>query len=127
MPLILVVDDDEQICRWARSMLEPEGYRVIEAADGRQALLTIEREAPELVILDVFLLVQDGLETILKLHYAQVPVKILAISGQPLQGYDILKVAATFGAHGLLEKPFSAGSLLHAVRALLGSVQPLAA
>ncbi len=123
MPLILIADDDEQICNWVRSVLEAEGYGVIEAADGRQALLAIERKAPELVILDVFLPVQDGLETILKLQCTQVPVKILAISGQPLRGYDILKVASVFGAHGLLEKPFSAAALLHSVRALLGSMQ----
>ncbi len=127
MPLIVVTDDDEQICSWVRSVLEAEGFGVIEAADGRRALLIIEQEAPELVILDVFLLVQDGLETILKLRHGQVPVKILAMSGQPLQGYDILKMAAAFGAHGLLEKPCSAGSLLHAVKALLGSVQHHAA
>ncbi len=127
MPLILVADDDEQVRNWVRSVLEAEGYRVIEAEDGRQALLVIEREAPDLVILDVYLPVQDGLETILKLHQARTPVKILAISGQPLHGYDILKVAAAFGAHGLLEKPFSAGVLLQSVRSLVGSMQHRAA
>ena len=43
MPLILVADDDEQVRNWVRSVLEAEGYRVIEAEDGRQALLVIER------------------------------------------------------------------------------------
>lgn len=123
MALILVADDDEKICRWLRTVLEMEGYRVVEAADGRQALRTIERESPDLVILDVYLPVQDGLETILRLHSQQLPVKVLAISGQAVQGYDILKIAAIFGAHGTLEKPFSVERLLLGVRALLRPVQ----
>jgi len=122
--LILVADDDEKVCRWLRTVLEVEGYRVIEAADGRQALRIIQRESPDLVILDVYLPVQDGLETILRLHSNQLPVKVLAISGQAVQGYDILKIAAIFGAHATLEKPFSVDRLLLGVRALIGPVQP---
>ena len=66
MALILVADDDEKVCRWLRTVLEMEGYQVIEAADGRQALRTIQSQSPDLVILDVYLPVQDGLETILR-------------------------------------------------------------
>jgi hypothetical protein len=55
--------------------------------------------------LDVYLPVQDGLDTILRVHNRQMPVKVLAISGHAVQGYDILKIAAIFGAHGTLENP----------------------
>ncbi|MGC3972884.1 MAG: response regulator [Nitrospira sp.] len=123
MPLILIADDNQQICGWLRAVLEAEGYRVIEASDGREAMATIERDAPDLMILDMYLPVQDGLETILMLHNAQSPVKILGISGQPLQGCDILKFATAFGAHGVLEKPFSRELLLQQVQTLLSSVQ----
>ena len=123
MPLILIADDNQQICGWLRTLLEAEGYRVIEAADGREAMATIEREAPDLMILDMYLPVQDGLETILMLNHAQSPVKILGISGQPLQGYDILKIAKAFGAHGVLEKPFSRALLLQQVQQLLSPAQ----
>ncbi|MDR4471695.1 MAG: hypothetical protein MRJ92_03255 [Nitrospira sp.] len=52
-----------------------------------------------------------GWETILRLlHSRQVPVKVL--SGQAVQGYDILKIAAIFGAHGTLAQPFSVDRLL---------------
>ena len=111
MALILVADDDEKVCRWLRTVLEMEGYQVIEAADGRQALRTIQSQSPDLVILDVYLPVQDGLETILRVHSQQIPVKVLAISGQAVQGYDILKIAAIFGAHGTLEKTLQRGSV----------------
>ncbi len=124
MALILVADDDEKVCRWLRTVLELEGYRVIEAADGRQALRTIQRLSPDLVILDVYLPVQDGLDTILRVHSRQMPVKVLAISGHAVQGYDILKIAAIFGAHGTLENPFSVDRLLLGVRALIGPAHP---
>lgn len=123
MPLILIADDNAQICGWLRAVLEAEGYRVLEAADGREAMATIERESPDLMILDMYLPEQDGLETILMLQGMQSPLKILAISGQPLQGYDILKIATAFGAHGALEKPFSRESLLRQVQALLSPAQ----
>ena len=123
MPLILIADDNQQICGWLRAVLEAEGYRVIQASDGREAMATIERDAPDLMILDMYLPVQDGLETILMLHIVQSSVKILGISGQPLQGCDILKIAMAFGAHGVLEKPFSRELLLRQVQTLLSSVQ----
>ncbi len=123
MPLILIADDNRQICGWLRAVLEAEGYRVIEAGDGREAMAAIEREGPDLMILDMYLPVQDGLETILMLQQMQSPVKILAISGQPLPGYDILKIAKAFGAHGVLEKPFSQELLLQEILALLSPAQ----
>lgn len=123
MPLILIADDNRQICGWLRAVLEVEGYRVIEAGDGREAMAALEREGPDLMILDMYLPVQDGLETILMLQQMQSPVKILAISGQPLPGYDILKIAKAFGAHGVLEKPFSQELLLQQILALLSPAQ----
>ena len=123
MPLILIADDNQQIRGWLRAVLETEGYRVIQAENGREAMATIEREAPDLMILDMYLPVQDGLETILMLHHTRSSVKILGISGQPLQGCDILKIATAFGAHGVLEKPFSRDSLLRQVQTLLSPVQ----
>lgn len=127
MSLILIADDDEQVCGWLRAVLEAEGYRVIEAADGRQALVTIQRESPDLVILDVYLPLRDGLEIILQLHQQQPSVKVFAISGQPVQGYDILRIATIFGAKATLAKPFSIERLLLGVRELVGPAQGLCA
>ncbi|MCS6318469.1 MAG: response regulator [Nitrospira sp.] len=127
MSLILIADDDEQVCGRLRAVLEAEGYRVIEAADGRQALVTIQRESPDLVILDVYLPLRDGLEIILQLHQQQPSVKVFAISGQPVQGYDILRIATIFGAQATLAKPFSIERLLLGVRELVGPAQGLCA
>lgn len=120
MALILVADDDAKVCRWLRTVLEMEGYRVIETTEGRQARGTIQPGAPDLVLLDVHLPVHDGVDTILQLQSRQGPVKVLAISGQAVQRYDILKIAAIFGAHGTLEQPFSVDRLLLGVRAFSG-------
>ena len=75
MPLILIADDNQQISGWLRAVLEAEGYRVSEAGDGREAMAAIEREGPDLMILDMYLPVQDGLETILLLQQMQSPAK----------------------------------------------------
>jgi len=122
--LILVADDDAKVCRWLRTVLEMEGYRVVEAADGRQAMRTIQPGAPDLVMLDIHLPVHDGVQTILRLQSQQVPVKVLAVSGQAVRDYDIRKIAAIFGAHGTLEQPFSVDRLLLGVQALIGPVHP---
>ncbi len=124
MPLALVADDDRKVCGWLRAVLEVEGYRVIEPSDGRQTLATVQRESPDLVILDVYL---DGLDTIRQLCLRQPLVKVLAISGHPIQAYDLLKIAAIFGAHSTLEQPFSVDRLLLGVRAMVGPARRHAA
>lgn len=127
MSLILIADDDQQVSGWLRAVLEAEGYRVIEAADGRQALASIQCESPALVILDVYLPLRDGLEIILQLHQEQLSVKVFAISGQPVPGFDILRIASLFGAEATLAKPFSIDRLLLGVRELVGPAQHLCA
>lgn len=122
-PLILVVDDDEQVREWLRIVLEEEGYRVIEAGDGNQAFKTMEQAVPDLVVLDMFLPDKDGLETILQLRNERASVKVLAVSGQPIDAYDVFKVATTFGAHAALAKPFRAEALIERVRSLVGPVR----
>ncbi len=124
MPLILVADDDRKICGWLRALIEGEGYQVIEAADSRQALMTAPRESRDLVIFDVY---PDGLDTIPHFRQRQPPVTVLVIFGQPIQGYDLLKIAAIFGAHLTLENPFSVDRLLLGVRAVVGTAQRRAA
>lgn len=123
-PLVLVVDDDEQVRTWIRTVLEHEGYRVTEAEDGHQAVKVIQCEGPQLVILDMFLPGKDGLETILQLRKEQASVKLLAISGQPISAYDVFTVATAFGADETLGKPFSAEELVQRVKDLLGPLCP---
>lgn len=119
MPTILVVDDDQQIRLWLRRLLEPKGYQVEEAGDGYAALAYLERAEPALVVLDLFMPKVEGLEIILHLRSQARSVKVLAISGNPIPGFNACEAARTFGAHDALAKPFSADLFLQRVEALL--------
>ena len=80
---ILVVDDDAKILRLVRMYLEREGYRVIDAQDGRAALAAIERADPALVILDIMLPEVDGLAVIKAVRRTDpIPIVVLSSLGR---------------------------------------------
>jgi len=114
---VLVVDDDEQLRQIFRLVLEEEGYRVEEAANGKEALNCIEREAPDLVLMDLVMPEQEGLETIAQLRASNINVKIVAMSGA-FQG-RMLKIASLMGVDGTLEKPVDRHALLSLVQRFL--------
>lgn len=119
MPVILVVDDDVQIREWMKGVLERDGYSVLEAGNGNQACAWYDRLQPDLVVMDMYMPDKEGLETILKMRRHRVPAKILAISGNFYESYDVGAIAKTFGAETALQKPFSAKELLEQVKLLL--------
>ena len=81
--LILVVDDETRIARMIRMNLEHEGYEVIEAYSGQQALDMVRSRMPNLVILDVMMPGLDGYETLQILReISQVPVIMLTAKGE---------------------------------------------
>jgi len=121
MPTILVVDDDQQIRAWVRWVLESKGYQIEEARDGKEALIYLERAEPTLILLDLFMPDVDGLEVLLSLRSRANPIKILAFSGNPINGYDACQAAKVFGAHETIGKPFSAQNLLQRVESLLST------
>jgi two-component system response regulator VicR len=61
---ILVVDDDDGLRGLYRAELEDEGYEVVTAIDGREALQKLEKEKPDLVVLDIVMPKMDGMETL---------------------------------------------------------------
>jgi CheY-like chemotaxis protein len=123
-PLILVVDDEPMVREWVCAVLEEEGYRVAVAADGDQALVIIRQEAPVLMVLDMFMSGKEGLETIIELRKEHHSIKILATSGGPIHGFDVLKIARLFGAHAVFAKPFSAEVLLDEIAKVLNQSDP---
>lgn len=122
MATILVIDDDEQLRAFMRAVLEGEGHAVREASDGLEGIRAYRQEPPDLVISDVFMDRQDGLQTILSLRSEFPPVKIIAVSGGNARVTgDYLRHAEAFGAGETLHKPFSSTALVNAVnRMLLG-------
>jgi DNA-binding response OmpR family regulator len=120
---VLVVDDEEAIAEAVRARLESEGYRVVVAADGAQALEAADRERPDLVVLDLMLPGMDGLEVCKQLQRDRwVPVLMLTARTEEAD-----KVAGfAVGADDYLTKPFSLRELAVRVRAILRRAERVA-
>ena len=110
---ILVIDDDVLLRRTLARLLLGDGHEVLTAGDGERGMAIFHRERPEIVITDIMMPGQEGLETILTLRRDEVPVKIIAMSGSDA---EMLDVARLIGADGIIEKPFRAEELLKRVR-----------
>jgi len=112
-PLLLVVDDDAPVLRFLRAGLASEGYRLVEAANGAEALAQAATRAPDLVLLDLGLPDLDGFEVVRRLReWSQVPVVVLSARGQEEDKIRALDA----GADDYVTKPFSMGELLARVR-----------
>jgi len=117
---ILVIDDDPIVRGMLVEMLQREGYEVDEAEDGRVGMRRFREHPSALVITDVLMPEQEGLETLMQLRHTGVPVKVMAISGGGRIGPDtLLNAARTLGADAILAKPFGREELLEKVSALL--------
>ncbi len=112
---ILVVDDDPPSVKMISFLLREEGYEVVSADNGESALELIDREAPDLVILDVMMPHLDGFEVCRRIRQKQdVPVIFLSAKGETVD-----KVAGLeLGADDYLAKPFEPAELLARVKAV---------
>lgn len=116
---ILIIDDDEQIRILLRQVMEWGGHEVIEAADGREGMLLQRKQQADLVITDLIMPEQEGLETITLLKKEYPLVKIIAISGGGRIGPDAyLPAAQELGADRVFSKPFDVRELATTVREL---------
>lgn len=113
---IVVADDDPQLLRLVTRNLQLEGYEVLAAADGQQALEQIEARAPDLALLDVMMPKLDGFSVCQRVReFSSLPIIIVTARGQDqdkVKGLDL-------GADDYLTKPFSVDELLARVRAVL--------
>ena len=119
MAKILVVDDEEPILELLRFNLEKEGYQVCVAKDGQEALERVEKEQPDLLVLDVMLPGMDGLEVcrVLRLNprFQQIPIIMLTAKGEEIDTVLGLEL----GADDYMTKPFSPRELLARIKARL--------
>jgi len=113
---VLVVDDDAQVLSFLSSLLEGEGYRVFQAADGKQALAKCREDLPDLVITDLVMPEQEGLETIHAMRRDWPQIRVIAMSGA--LGGAYLELARKMGADAVMRKPFESGEILNEVRRL---------
>lgn len=113
---ILVVDDEERMARFIRLNLEHDGFRVVEAYRGVQAMDALRKEMPALILLDVMLPDIDGFEVLRMVReISSVPVIMLTAKGEEddrVRGLEL-------GADDYITKPFSPRELVSRVRAVL--------
>jgi DNA-binding response OmpR family regulator len=113
---ILVVDDEERLTSLLQAYLQQEGYRVVTAANGRQALDAVRREPPDLIVLDVMMPEMDGIE-FLRVLRTQHSTPVVLLTARV--GDEDKIVGLELGADDYLTKPFRPRELLARVRAVL--------
>jgi DNA-binding response OmpR family regulator len=113
---ILLVDDEESVQKLLTYPLERDGYRVVQARDGEEALASFDRQAVDLVVLDVMLPKLDGLEVCKRLRLrSSVPIIMLTARDDELDKVLGLEL----GADDYITKPFSIREFRSRVKALL--------
>jgi two-component system KDP operon response regulator KdpE len=123
--LILIADDDAPILRLVRTKLQSDGYGVVAATNGQEAVELFEEHQPDVVILDVMMPVMDGLEAMRRIRESStVPIILLTARSGPqdkISGLDM-------GADDYVTKPFNPDELSARVAAILrragGAVAP---
>lgn len=114
---VLVVDDEPTIRDSLRMVLEHEGYRVLEAADGEQALRVVETGHPEAVLLDILMPRLNGLEALRRIRSLTVDLPVLMISGHGT--VETAVEALRSGAQDFLEKPLEREVVLRRLEGVL--------
>jgi two-component system OmpR family response regulator len=116
MPKVLVVDDDPHIRSVLRFALERDGFAVAEAGDGAAALAAVEREAPDMLVLDVTMPEMDGTEVCRRLRRAS-DLPVIFLSSRDEEVDRILGLE--LGGDDYVTKPFSPREVVARVRAVL--------
>ncbi len=120
---VLVVDDESRMVEFIAMNLELEGFRVVRAANGSEALEKVSSEHPDLVLLDIMMPEMDGFETLEGLREtSSVPVIFLTAKSEEvdrIKGLDL-------GADDYITKPFSPRELVSRIRAVLRRTEPAA-
>jgi two-component system, chemotaxis family, chemotaxis protein CheY len=112
MAKILVIDDDAIVRETVIQVLEDHGHQVRSAEDGRRGVAAFRAERPDLVITDIIMPEQEGIQTITEIRALAPGAKIIAISGGGRIGNaDFLKMARHLGAADVVAKPFDPDEL----------------
>ena len=123
MMRILVIDDDELLQRMLKQTLQLLGHEVEQAFDGAEGVRRCQASPPDVVLTDILMPNQDGLQTIRELRRACPDVQIIAMSGgtRVFADMDALPFALHFGARRVLYKPFGHKELTAALHEAVGA------
>jgi CheY-like chemotaxis protein len=120
MAKILLVDDEKQLRSMLRIALESAGHEVEEAVDGKEAIESYRNHPADLLLTDIVMPGQEGIETIMQFREKYPELKIIAMSGGGQNsGQSYLDWAKKLGANRTLAKPFSIEGFLGAVQEVL--------
>ena len=116
---VLLVDDDREIVESMRIALEASGYDILVARDGNQGLVMVERDDPDLVILDMMMPKRSGFLVLEKVRRTRpVPLRVIMITAN--EGSRHKAYAEMLGVDDYIRKPFAMDRLLESVNRLLG-------
>jgi CheY-like chemotaxis protein len=126
MASILIIDDEEPLRTLLRDILEQAGHAVTDVANGALGVARFRQEPYDLVITDILMPDQEGLETIVEIRQFRPNQQIIAMSGGGrTRSVEFLAVAKTVGANVILAKPFGVAEFRQAVSDCLDQRQPL--
>lgn len=114
---VLVVDDEAPMRKLIAAILEPEGYGVIEASSGDEALACCEQYRVDIIVTDLVMSGLNGIDLILALKKLYCSIPVIAISGGGgISGrFDYLEISSLLGAKFVLKKPFEKNILLERI------------
>ncbi len=119
MTKIMIVDDNPKIRRLVRSILKREDYEIIEAESGKECIKNLEKEKPDLILLDVMMYKEDGWEVCKKIKankkYKNIPIAMLTVRGSEKD----MNKSLEYGADAHINKPFDVNDLLIRVKSLI--------
>jgi DNA-binding response OmpR family regulator len=116
---VLLIEDDAGVRATISSMLRRAGYEVVEAVNGYDGMDALRTEAVDLVLTDVVMPEQEGIETIRQIREITSDLPIIAMSGWNSRTFSPLEDALAMGADRALQKPFQMDELMTAVRELI--------
>ena len=111
---ILIVDDEERVLQSIAGVLGDEGFRVITARSGEEAIGTFQKEEPDITLLDIWMPGLDGIEVLKRLKWISPDCQVIMISGHAT--ISTAMTAVKLGAFDFIEKPLSLDALLATIR-----------
>ncbi len=121
---VLIVEDDKELREMLKMLLLRRGFTVLEAENGKDAIVHFKPALTDLVVTDLIMPEEDGLKVVIKLRELKPSIKIIAISGGGKVGPgSYLNLAKALGADAIYSKPFPVNDLVGKIEQLLDNEQ----